>query len=196
MTEAEAIAECKRDLIGPLDDNKLWPKLTKLMLTQPPPLWAQMYFQDDYKMFIGLLLAVGMLRNELIAWAREGSRRKRLMNARDDDEQLREQRYEQEKRMDVIVPAQSGWYVVTAEKPEDGTRALYHTPIIAWSIFEDKEGCRHYVRPILPPGEEMDDTYLLKSPDGKYMSGSINLIIIEDDTEALQALIERKYCGG
>jgi hypothetical protein len=70
MTEAEVIAECKRDLIRPLDDNVMWGKLTKLMLTQPPPLWAQMYFQDDYKMFLGLIVAVGMLRNELIAWAR------------------------------------------------------------------------------------------------------------------------------
>jgi hypothetical protein len=71
MTEEEVIRECKRDLIRPLDDNKLWPRLTKLMLTRPPPLWAQMYFQDDYERFIELILAVGMLRNELIAWARE-----------------------------------------------------------------------------------------------------------------------------
>jgi hypothetical protein len=71
MTEEEVIRECKRDLIRPLDDNKLWPKLTKLMLTQPPPCWLKMYFGDDYKMFIGLIASVGMLRNELIAWARE-----------------------------------------------------------------------------------------------------------------------------
>jgi hypothetical protein len=70
MTEAEVIADLKRNLIRPLDDNKLWPKLTKLILTQPPPLWAQMYFQDDYMTFFELIVAVGMLRNELIAWCR------------------------------------------------------------------------------------------------------------------------------
>ena len=70
LTEAEVIASLKRELIRPLDDNKLWPKLTKLILTQPPPLWAQMYFQDDYQTFFELIVVVGMLRNELIAWAR------------------------------------------------------------------------------------------------------------------------------
>jgi hypothetical protein len=68
---AELIADLKRELIAPLDDNKLWPRLTKLVLTQPPPPWAQMYFQSDYETFFRLIVAVGMLRNELIAWARE-----------------------------------------------------------------------------------------------------------------------------
>jgi hypothetical protein len=72
MTEAEVIASLKRELIAPLDDNKLWPRLTKLIPTQPPPLWAQMYFQDDYRKFFQLIVVVGMLRNELLAWARSG----------------------------------------------------------------------------------------------------------------------------
>jgi hypothetical protein len=74
MTEAEVVRHFKRELIAPLDDNKLWPKLTKLILTQPPPLWVRMHFGDDYKTLIGLIVAVGLLRNELIAWAREEER--------------------------------------------------------------------------------------------------------------------------
>jgi len=115
------------------------------------------------------------------------------MNER-DEYITRERRYERAKRMDVIIPAQSGWYVVTTEKREDGTKALYHEPIIAWSIFEDKEG-KHCARPIRPTDEELADPYLLKSPDGKYMSGNYSFIInsltiYKDDAEALQSLIE------
>jgi hypothetical protein len=97
----------------------------------------------------------------------------------------------------AIVPAQTGWYVVTTFKKVD-PRTLYHMPIIAWSIIEDKER-KHYSRPILPSDEGLPHEYVLKSPDGKYMSFSYSeaineLTIYKDDAEALQVLIEAEEC--
>ena len=94
----------------------------------------------------------------------------------------------------TIIPAEPGWQVATffevygSGVPIDGR--LCYEPVIAWAVKRDEEDDSYRVSPITLRGDPDDgglNPWVLKSPDGAYLSGRDRY---SDERAVIEELVE------